>query len=295
MKDRIAKANQVTWIGFIINLVLTVLKLAAGIIGESSAMIADAFHSLSDFVTDIIILLGFKVVSKPVDKSHDYGHGKVEALITSGVGIGLFFAGMSILWKGGVSIFKITQGNISHQPGLIAFYAAVVSIVTKEWLYGFTKRVGEKINSQAILANAWHHRSDVFTSAAALLGIGGAIVLGEKWRVLDPVAAVIVSFFIIKTAIDILRGSVGELIDASLNEETENKIISIVKSVPRVKNPHDMKTRKLGNAVAIDIHIEVDKSLNITEAHDAATEVEKKLKKTFGRNAFISVHIEPSK
>jgi len=295
MEDRIAKANQVTWIGFIVNLGLTAFKLVAGIIGESSAMIADAFHSLSDLVTDIIVLLGFKVVSKPVDKSHDYGHGKVEALITSCIGIGLFLVGMRILWKGGVSIFKITQGGIFHQPRLIAFYAAVVSIIVKEWLYGFTKKTGEMINSQAVLANAWHHRSDVFTSLAALLGIGGAISLGEKWRVLDPAAAVVVSLFIIKTAIDILRGSVGELIDASLSEETENEILNIVQSVFGVENPHNMKTRKLGSAVAIDIHIEVDKSLNITEAHDVATEVEKKLKKAFGRNTFISVHIEPSK
>jgi len=295
MKSRITKANQVTWTGFIINAVLTAFKLTAGIIGASSAMIADAFHSLSDFVTDIIILMGFKVVGKPVDKSHDYGHGKVEALITAGIGVGLFFVGIRILWAGGASIVKMIRGNVSHQPGLIAFYAAVISIVVKEWLYGFTKRVGEKINSQAILANAWHHRSDVFTSVATLLGIGGAIVLGEKWRILDPLAAVIVSFFIIKTAINILKGSVGELIDASLDEETENKIFSIIKSVPQAENPHNMKTRKLGNAVAIDIHIEVDKSLNIMQAHSVATEVEKKLKTAFGRSTFVSVHIEPSK
>ncbi|MDP8234720.1 MAG: cation diffusion facilitator family transporter [Candidatus Saelkia tenebricola] len=290
---RISKANCVTWTGFIVNIFLMVFKLIAGITGKSSAMIADAFHSLSDFVTDIIVLLGFKVVKKPIDKSHDYGHGKVETLVTTIVGIVLVGVGIKILYSGSRAAVIAIQGYVFPPPGLIALYAAVVSILAKEMLYRYTIKVGNKINSQALIVNAWHHRLDAFTSIATLIGISGAIVLGEKWRVLDPIAAIVVSFFIMRTAIIILKGSINELIDASLPEETENEILGIVNSVSLVKNPHNMKTRRLGNNVAIDIHIEVDKSLNVTQAHDVATEVEKKLKESFGKNTFISVHIEP--
>ncbi len=295
INNRVFKASRVTWVGFFINLILTLFKLFAGIVGKSSAMIADAFHSLSDFVTDIVVLLGFKIVKKPIDKTHDYGHGKVETLITTIIGIALLLVGVKIFLGGWVKIIKINKGQDIYSPGLIALYAAIVSIFTKEWLYRYTIKEAKHIDSQAIFANAWHHKSDVLSSIATAIGIGGAILLGERWLVLDPIAAVFVSLFIIKTAVSISKGSINELIDASLSEETENKIFDVVKSVPGVKNPHDMKTRRLGNAIAVDIHIEVDKALNITQAHDVATDVEKKLKKAFGQQTFVSVHIEPSR
>ena len=261
--------------------------------GRSGAMIADSVHSLSDFATDVVVLLGFQVVKKPVDKSHDYGHGKFETLVTTIIGLGLLWVGGAILWVGTKKIVQTTYGHALNKPGWIAFYAAIISIAVKEWLYQYTVIVGKKINSQAIIANAWHHRSDALSSVGTMLGIGGAILLGEKWRVLDPIAAIIVSFFIIQVAISISAGSINELLEASLNEETEKEILQIIKNTPGAQQPHSMKTRKIGNNIAIDIHVKVDKFLNVVQAHDIATLVEERLKDSFGRGTFISVHIEP--
>jgi len=293
MSERGNRANRITWIGLWINIVLTLFKLMSGIAGKSAAMIADAFHSLSDFATDVVVLLGFRFIEKPIDKSHDYGHGKAETLSTVIIGVALCVVGLKILGDGAANIFKFYRGQTIPEPGWIAFVAAITSIVTKEWLYRYTVAVGRAINSQAVIANAWHHRSDAFSSIGTMVGIGGAILLGEHWHILDPIAAVIVSFFIIWTGITISLGGFKELLEASLSEEIEAEILSITRSVPGVINPHELKTRKIGNYIAVDIHIEVDKGLNIILAHGIATAVEEAIKKTFGEDAFISVHIEP--
>ncbi len=293
MKDRITKANRVTWAGLFVNIVLTSLKLAAGLTAKSGAMVADAFHSLSDFATDIVVLIGFRFIAKPVDKSHDYGHGKVETLSSVIIGVMLLAIGLKIFCVGGQSIVNIYRGGDIPEPGKIAFYAAILSIITKEWLYRYTVKIGKAINSQAVVANAWHHRSDAFSSVGTMLGIGGAIWMGEAWRILDPIAAVAVSFFIIKTAINSSLGGVNELLEASLGKETEDRILDIIRSVPGVLAPHDLKTRRIGNYIAIDLHIEVDKNLRVTEAHHISTDVEDEIKKEFGEETFISVHIEP--
>jgi len=294
MDERTHKANKITFAGLFVNITLTSFKFVAGIIGKSSAMIADAFHSLSDIVTDIVVLFGMKLASKPRDKSHDYGHGKVETLAATIIGVLLMLVGLKIFWAGSVKIMHSLRGDIIPRPGWIALYAAVISILTKESLYRLTRKVGKAIKSQAVVANAWHHRSDAFSSIGTMLGIGGAILLGEKWRVLDPLAAIIVSFFVVKVGIAISTESTNELIDASLDEETEKKILETIQSVPGVKFPHDMKTRKIGNKFAIEIHIEVDKGLNVTEAHKISARVEEKIKVLYGADTFISVHIEPS-
>jgi len=291
--NRAAKATRVTWVSFFMNVLLTSFKLVAGIVGKSGAMIADGVHSLSDFFTDILLLVGFRFVDRPADKTHDYGHGKVETLISAVIGIALLIVGLRIFWGGAHNIIKSLQGEILLQPGWIAFFAAVIAIITKEWMYRYTKRIGKEIDSPALVANAWHHRSDAFSSVGTMIGIGGAIVLGEQWHILDPIAAVVVSVFIMKVAVSISSGCVNELLEASLNEETENRILEIVKSIPGVKNPHNMKTRKIGTNIAIDIHIEVKKSLDITQAHGIATTVEQTLKESFGENTFVSVHVEP--
>lgn len=262
--------------------------------GKSAAMIADSIHSLSDFATDIVILWGFRIVKKPADKDHDYGHGKFETLVTTITGLSLLGAGAGIFWNGTSKIFLAIKGEVIPQPGLIAFAAAVISIVSKEWLYRYTIRVGTKIDSQAIIANAWEHRSDAFASIGAMLGIGGAIVLGNRWHVLDPIAAVIVSLFVVRIAVSIALGSIGELLEESLSAETEKEILQIIRDTPGAKNPHDMKTRKIGNNIAIDIHVKVDKSLSVVQGHDVATRIEERIKKSFGKETFISVHIEPA-
>jgi len=293
MNNRTLKANGVTWVGLLVNISLTFFKLLAGVSGRSAAMVADAFHSLSDFATDIVLLLGFRIIDKPVDKSHDYGHGKVETLISVVIGVVLLAAGLKICWSGIYHAFKFCHGQVIPEPGLIAFYAAIISIISKEWLYRYTVKVGKAINSQAVLANAWHHRSDAFSSIGAMIGIGGAIILGEKWHILDPIAAIVVSFFIMKTAIAITMRGVNELVEVSLSDKTENEILDIVRSVPGVKMPHNLKTRRIGNYIALDLHVKVNKDLNITEGHAISTRIEKKIKETFGENSFISVHIEP--
>ncbi|MFH1798055.1 MAG: cation diffusion facilitator family transporter [Candidatus Omnitrophota bacterium] len=295
INDRSAKANKVTWMGLYVNIVLMLLKLTAGIFGRSAAMIADAFHSLSDFATDVVVLLGVRFVEKPVDKSHNYGHGKAETLSSVIIGVALFVVGFRIFGVGVHTVYHVYSGEFIPEPRWIAFYAAVISIVTKEWVYRRTIKTGNGINSSAVIANAWHHRSDAFSSIGTMFGIGGAILLGEKWHILDPIAAIMVSVFIIRTAIHISLGGFNELLEASLSDEMEKKIISVINSVSGVITSHDLKTRRIGNYFAIDVAISVDKNLNITAAHNISTKVESKIKEEFGEEVFISVHVEPER
>jgi cation diffusion facilitator family transporter len=238
--------------------------------------------------------LGFRIIRKPADKTHQYGHGKVETLATVIIGVALFLVGLKIFWGGTVTIFKTLRGNSLYPPAWIAFYAAIISIISKEWLYRYTAKVGKEINSQAVIANAWHHRSDAFSSVGTMLGIGGAIILGNKWSILDPLAAIIVSFFIVQVAVFISKTGFNELLEASLSEKTENEIMQVVKSIPGIIDAHGMKSRKIGSTIAIDIHAEVDKSLSVTHAHDIATAVENSIMDAFGEDTIINVHIEPS-
>ncbi len=293
MDERTRKANRVTVIGLIVNVALTSFKYFAGVAGRSQAMIADATHSLSDIFTDIVVLFGIRFASKPVDGDHDYGHGKIETLACTIVGMALVGVGIGIVWSALREIFLAVRGELLPRPGWIAFYAALISITSKEWLYRYTAYVGRKIDSSAVVANAWHHRSDAFSSIGTMLGIGGAIMLGERWRILDPIAALAVSFFILRIAFSISFKSLNELIEASLSRGDKERILQAIRSVPGASNPHGMRTRKVGDKVAIDVHIEVKKSLNVARAHDISTEVERKLKAMFGDGSFITVHVEP--
>jgi len=291
---RASEANQVTWVGLWLNLALTVFKFIAGILGRSSAMIADAVHSVSDFVTDVVLLVSFRIVGKPVDDSHDYGHGKFETLASNFVGAALLLVGLGILWSGIEKTYSALRGETLSPPGWIALLAAVISILVKEFLYRYQAGVGKKINSSAIIANAWHHRSDALSSIATMIGIGGAIFLGENWRVLDPIAAIMVSLLIIKIAIPIFWDSLKELLEASLDDDTEKDILEMAGSVPGVIDPHNLRTRRIGSYVAVDLHIRVDKSLGIVEAHDISRHVELKLKNYLGEESFIYVHVDPA-
>ena len=195
---REAGIYRVTLVGSVVNLLLLVFKFVAGILGHSAAMLADAVHSLSDFVTDIIVIVFVRISSKPEDEGHDYGHGKYETLATAIIGLILLFVGFGILWNGATSIWDFWQGGELKEPGMLALWAALVSILFKELLYQYTVLKGRRLNSQAVVANAWHHRSDALSSIGTAVGIGGAILLGEQWLVLDPLAAVVVSLFIMK-------------------------------------------------------------------------------------------------
>ncbi len=292
-RNRVPQAIRVTWIGFFTNCLLAILKFAAGILGRSTAMVADAIHSLSDFATDLVVIFGFHVVNRPIDETHNYGHGKFETLTTTFIGFVLLFVGGGIFWNAANKIYGFYLGHRLFQPGWISLAAAVVSILAKESIYEYTLKIGKRINSQAIIANAWHHRTDALSSIGALLGISGAMFLGESWRFLDPLAAVLVSILIIRISFSILKNSLNELMEASVDEEVRQRIIEVVNQVPGARNPHNLKTRKIGNNIAIDLHIKVDKTLNIVEAHDVSTEVENQLKEEFGQATFVSVHIEP--
>lgn len=293
MNRRTATATQITWIGFFANLALAALKLVAGILGRSSAMIADAAHSLSDTGTDVVVLIGFRFADKPSDSNHAYGHGKYETVAAAVIGASLLFVGGGIFWNAATTIWANLKGEPLGAPRLVALVAAIVSIGVKEVLYQVTKRVGERIHSQAVIANAWHHRSDTLSSIGTTLGIGGAILLGEPWRLLDPLAAIVVSFFIVKVALRISYQSIGELTEESLDDEVEAEIIRIAASVPGVMEPHDLRTRRIGSDIAVDLHVCVDADMRVSEAHALASQVEEGLRNRFGQSTFISIHVEP--
>ena len=292
-KERLIKARFVIWIGLFWNVALTILKFIVGVISNSSALIADAVHSLSDFASDISILIGLKIAAKPVDHDHNYGHGKFETLSAIIVGITLFVVGVGILWNSITILSNYLNGESLMPPGTIAIYALIASILIKEGLYQYTDKSGKSLHSQVLIANAWHHRSDAFSSIAVLIGVSGAILLGDRWVILDPISAAIVSIFILKVAAKTSIGSFNELMETSVSKERQEKILAIVSEVPGVSIPHNLKTRKIGNTVAIDLHIKVDKKLSIVDAHDISTMVEDKLKGSFGSESFISVHVEP--
>ncbi len=294
MESREKEIYRVTLAGSGINALLIVLKFIAGIAGHSSALVADAIHSLSDFVTDVIVLVFVHISGKPRDRDHAYGHGKFETMATLIIGVILFAVGIGVFINGMRLVIDSLRGAVLPKPGMLALVIAAVSIVLKEGLYHYTLAKGEKLISQAVIANAWHHRSDALSSVGTLIGIAGAIFLGERWRILDPLAAVAVSFFIMKVACSIARPCVDELLEKSLPRETENEILQTISSVPGVSAPHNLRTRRIGNNIAVEIHLHMDGSVTLAEAHARATEVERRLRERFGQGTHVAVHMEPS-
>lgn len=284
---------KVTLWGSLVNALLMVLKFVAGVLGNSAAMMADAVHSVSDFVTDMVVIAFVRISSKPKDKSHDYGHGKFETLATAMIGLALVIAAIGIFVSGAKQIAIWANGGQLVQPSLIALWAALISIVLKEIIYQYTNHKAKQLDSEAMRANAWHHRSDALTSVAAAIGIGCAIFCGEKWVVFDPIASIIVAAFILKVAVDLMRNALGELMEKSLPDEVENEILDIVRSVPEVSEPHDLRTRRIGNHYAIELHILMDGNLSLKSTHDKATEIEKRLKERYGEETHVAVHVEP--
>ena len=295
LTEREKAIYQVTWAGSFVNFLIVLFKFLAGILGHSAAMIADAVHSLSDFATDIVVLIFTRISNKPQDKNHDYGHGKYETLATAIIGIVLFAVGASICWNGLQAIQTVWQGGRLPAPGMLAFAGAIISIVSKELIYRYTIHVGRKINSSAVIANAWHHRSDAFSSIGTAIGIGGAIVLGESWSVLDPMAAVVVSFFIMKVAVQLLKPCVDELTEKSLPDEIEKEICLIAENTPGVSAIHNLRTRRIGNHYAIEMHVRMDGHLTLYEAHAKASVIENKLKEKYGNETHVGIHVEPVK
>ena len=286
---------KVTIIGSIVNFLLLVFKFIAGVVGHSAAMVADAVHSLSDFVTDIVVIVFVRISGKPQDESHDYGHGKYETLATAIIGVVLMGVGIGILVNSVTGFVDAFNGKELEAPGMLALVAAAVSIIFKEVLYQYTVFKGKELGSKAVVANAWHHRSDAFSSIGTLIGIAGAIFLGEKWRVLDPIAAFVVSVFIIKVAIDLVKPCIDELLEKSLPNEVEDRILSIVTAFPGVDSPHHLRTRRIGNNIAIEIHIRMDGAMSLKDAHDITKKIEAAIKNEFGAATHIGIHMEPKK
>lgn len=293
MTSREKEIYKVTLIGTVVNALLIVLKLVAGIIGRSSAMVADAVHSLSDFVTDAIVLIFVRIAGLPSDKGHDYGHGKYETLATLIIGCILAMAGIGLLISGIEQVVRSFNSEHLPRPRMVALIVAVLSIASKEWLYRYTVKVGRATESQAVIANAWHHRSDAISSAGTLVGIAGAMFLGEQWRILDPLAAVMVSMFIIKSGYDIIRPSVGELLEASLPDSQEREIRTLVMSIDGIKNVHNLRTRRIGCTIAADMHVKMDGGMSLSEAHALASRAERAIKSQFGENSIVTIHMEP--
>ena len=294
-KLRERKIVRVTLIGSVGNFVLLVFKFIAGVVGHSAAMIADAVHSLSDFITDVIVIVFVRISSKPQDEDHEFGHGKFETLATLVIAVLLFGVGILLFWKGLKTIIGVIDGEVLEEPSLIAFIAAVASIVVKEGLFWYTKLSGRKLHSRSMEANAWHHRSDARSSVGTALGIGGAILLGGKWCVLDPIAAMVVSLLIVRVAWQLFKPCVEELLEYSLPQSEQDDIMRIVSEYPAVRDPHNLRTRRIGNYVAVDLHVRVDAQMTVAESHDIVTSIEHRIKALFGPESIVNIHVEPVK
>lgn len=287
--------TRVTLTGSLVNVLLSVGKLMAGIIGHSGAMVADAVHSCSDFATDLVVLVCTRFSRRPKDEDHDYGHGKFETLGSIIIGISLFMVAAGIIASAVKSIVAVCHGETMTPPGLIAIIAAAVSIVAKELLYQYTIRVGRMVDSPAMVANAWHHRSDAFSSMGTLVGISGAYLLGDRWIILDPIAAIAVGILIIKVSWDLVIPGMNELLDKSLPLKEEEEILGIITADPEVCCPHNLRTRQMGSMKIIDAHIRVDGRMTVHHSHALTVEIERTLKERYGSDTLVTIHVEPVK
>lgn len=293
--QRTNKIYRVTLLGMFVNIALFLFKLVAGIVGRSGAMIADAVHSASDFATDIVVLAFVRISAKPRDDDHKWGHGKYETLGSLIIGVALFAVGVEILIDSGQKIAAVVAGEVIPRPGFIAILAAAISIVVKELLYQYTIRVGRKLDSPSVVANAWHHRSDALSSIGALLGIGAAYLLGEKWRIADPIAAIVVAALIVKVSYDLCRTALADLLEKSLSRDVEEEILSIISATPNVYKPHNLRTRRIGSDIAIEVHIRVEGTMTVQNSHEISREIERKLRARYGERTAVAIHIEPLK
>lgn len=294
--ERDKKVYRVTLLGSVVNLLLLVFKFVAGVLGHSAAMIADAVHSLSDFVTDLIVIVFVKISSKPEDADHAYGHGKYETLASCIIGLALIVVGVMMGYNATVKIVDVVRnGTELASPGIIALAAAVLSIVLKEWMFHITRKVAREVDSPAVEANAWHHRSDALSSVGTAIGIGGAVLLGCKWAVLDPIAALVVSVFIVVQAAKILSDAIGQLMEKSLPRDVEQRICEIVYEEEGTSDIHHLRTRKIGSQISIELHVRMNGSLTLREVHGKSIAIEKRLRAAFGDSTYINLHVEPLK
>lgn len=293
-KEREKKVTRVTLAGSIVNLFLSVFKILSGVFGRSAAMVADGVHSLSDLMSDVVVLVFIRVSSKGKDREHEFGHGKFETLATVVVSLILVVVAANLISSGVSSIRSVISGEVLPTPGWIALVAAAVSVVSKEVLYRVTVKVGREVDSPVTVANAWHHRSDAFSSIGSLAAVGGAILLGQKWTVLDPIASCVIGVMIIVVAVKMVVPSLQELLDASLPEDVEREIMDIIISVDGVCSAHGLKTRRNGTSVVMEAHIVVNPDITVEKAHEISTDVERAIRAKLGGQTQIALHVEPS-
>lgn len=287
-------AKHVTWVGFWWNAFLGTAKIVAGVFGRSGALIADGIHSFSDFITDIIVIVMVSISHKKPNEQYEYGHGKYETFATMLLSVILIIVAVLIFWEGLDKVIAHIGGETLARPGGIALLICVLSIVVKEWLYRYTRRAGERINSGAVIANAWHHRSDAFSSVATLIGISGAMFLGQHWRILDPVAEMVVAIFIVIVGVKMAIPAVKELLEVALPEEMQADIRRAISTTPGVITFHHLRTRKNGKTIIIDVHIKVEPTLTVVQAHDISTCVESRISALYAQdNVMVTTHIEP--
>jgi cation diffusion facilitator family transporter len=286
--NQISKSNpgvRVTVVGALVNIFLAVTKFIAGFLGNSSAMMADAFHSLSDLLTDLIVIFTHKIGQMPKDADHPYGHGRAENIGATIIGIAILLVSLGII----IDVWNVIESGVKLVPTWLAASGAIVSILANEILFRYTQAVGEKIQSPAIVANAWHHRTDAISSIAALIGITAAMF---GFPIMDPIAGAIVALLIAKAGYDILAQGVMDLMDTSLSEEDVNKIIKQVEQISGVLQCHDLRTRRIGGNVLMDAHILVDKELSVSEGHNIAETVRRELIKSWDNIEDILIHVD---
>ena len=284
-------ANKVSLITITGNLVLSVMKLMAGIMAHSSAMISDAIHSASDVFSTFVVIIGIRLASKKPDKEHPYGHERLECVAAIILAIVLFITGLGI---GIDALNKILRGNYNdlQVPGIPALAAAIVSIVSKEGMYWYTRYYAKKIDSSALMADAWHHRSDAFSSVGALIGIGGARL---GFPIMDSIASLVIFLFIVKAALDIFRDAMDKMVDHSCDEVTEQQIRSCVMKNENVICIDLLQTRIFGNKIYVDVEIQADGSITLQEAHNIAESVHDNIERNFPKVKHIMVHVNPAR
>ena len=287
METRYEEASKVTITAILWNVFLSAIKIFSGVIGNSTAMIADGIHSASDIITSVGVLVGNKISSKPRDKNHNYGHEKAETLVSFLLSIMLTVVAITIGVEGAKKLFNLDALEI---PTLMPLIVSVISILIKEYQYRKTIRVAKKINSPSLKADAWHHRSDALSSVAAFIGIGGAMI---GFKVLEPTATIIVAIIVCKVALEIFKEAMNDLMDVSIPEEEEQKIIDYAKSIKGIKHIKTIRTRKHGAFAYVDLVICVDGNLTVAKGHDIATNLEKSLINEMEIIKGITVHVEP--
>ena len=293
-RERGWRIVRVTLAGSAVNALLASGKLAAGVFGRSAALVADAAHSLSDLATDFAVLLFVRVSVRPPDEDHDFGHGKFETFATFLVALALFGVAAGIAWDAARRLADVLRGAHAAPPAPIALVAAAVSIAAKEILYRVTRREGERLRAPAVVANAWHHRSDAFSSVGALAGVALARLPFRGAVALDPAAALAVAALVALCAWRIAAPAVGELLEKSLPQAVEDVILALVSADAAVRDPHNLRTRRIGTGIAVEVHVRVDPAMTVRASHAVAQGVEDRIRARFGDRSHVIVHVEPA-